>query len=69
MTGVPGAAGSRGLRLRLASDLPRDFMPMKRFSTMSMRPTPCLPLWGEPATRGHRQGVRHQLGIQDSEDM
>lgn len=24
--------------------LPRDFIPMKRFSTMSIRPTPCLPL-------------------------
>lgn len=23
---------------------------MKRFSTMSMRPTPCLPLWGERVT-------------------
>lgn len=27
---------------------------MKRFSTMSMRPTPCLPLWGE-------RGVGSQL--------
>lgn len=25
--------------------LPRDFMPMKRFSTMSILPTPWLPLW------------------------
>lgn len=26
------------------NSLPRDFMPMKRFSTMSIRPTPCFPL-------------------------
>lgn len=39
------------------ADSPRDFIPMKRFSTMSMRPTPCLPLWGERVTRSHRPGL------------
>lgn len=29
---------------RRRTHLPRDFIPMKRFSTMSMRPTPCFPL-------------------------
>ena len=50
----PGPQGWR-------ADLPRDFIPMKRFSTMSMRPTPCLPLWEEPS--GH-WGPR--AGHQDS---
>lgn len=32
------------LSLHLVTALPLDFMPMKRFSTMSILPTPCLPL-------------------------
>lgn len=53
--------GSRGTPPRLLAHSPRDFIPMKRFSTMSMRPTPCLPLGGERATRGQ---VRPQAWCQ-----
>lgn len=44
-TGTEGAPGAE-------AHSPRDFIPMKRFSTMSMRPTPCLPLGGERAMWG-----------------
>lgn len=38
-------AGFRaGMTLLAGGRSPLDFIPTKRFSTMSMRPTPCLPL-------------------------
>lgn len=41
----PIFAGFRAGMAPLVGDCsPLDFIPTKRFSTMSMRPTPCLPL-------------------------
>lgn len=48
--GDPRGCWVRGAPPGWRADPPRDFIPMKRFSTMSMRPTPCLPLWGEWVT-------------------
>lgn len=51
-TGTWGALGAEARpRVGGHADSPRDFIPMKRFSTISMRPTPCLALWGQQVTR------------------
>lgn len=48
---------------------PRDFMPMKRFSTMSILPTPWLPLWhrqtGAPALIPPSQQPFHTEALRD----
>lgn len=41
------------------NSLPRDFIPIKRFSTMSIRPTPCFPLRGGQRDRKRFKGHTH----------